>query len=144
MFVVNVVNHSDIHIVHFAVVVKMIVLPSSTFIAVAKVSVAIVDTTVKADLRTPIAFVKNKSGAAPAPIRRSPKIANLRSEDPRAGHPVVILAIPRPITGRPDITVAGTDGLFIDGQFRRSEADGNTYSDLRERNRREKQKSQSG
>src|ERR1700680_2013798 len=66
--VVNVVNVGDVHVVHRTVVVKLPVLPTSAFIALTKVSVAVTDPAIEPYTRTPVAIVENVSVAAPPPI----------------------------------------------------------------------------
>src|SRR5204863_9508942 len=71
--VVHVVNHSDVHVVHRAIVEKLPTLPTPTFISVAEVSIAIVNATIKSHHRPPETFVKHESAAAPGPIPWSPQ-----------------------------------------------------------------------
>lgn len=113
--VVDVVNFGDVDVVYGAVVEKVPVVPTTAFIAMAKVTEAVVNPTVKTDRRSPKTFVKNESRAAPAPPRWCPKETDFGSENPGAGNPVIVSAIPSPVTGRPDVAVAGAERLFVDG-----------------------------
>ncbi|HJW42446.1 MAG TPA: AAA family ATPase, partial [Rhizomicrobium sp.] len=79
-----------------------------------------------------IACVEHIRVAAPAPPRRSPKEANFRRFHPRSRHPVIILAVPRPISGRPDVSVTRADRLLVDGQLRRGKSHRYSHSYLRE------------
>src|SRR5579871_3920481 len=63
--VVNVVIHSDVHIIRHPVVKEMLVLPASPFIPVAIISIAIVDPTVETDGGAPVAFIKDKCAGTP-------------------------------------------------------------------------------
>src|SRR5271157_4432486 len=131
--VVNVVDVADVDVVHRTVVVKLSVLPTSTFIALAKVSVAVTDPAVETYLRTPVAIIEDISVAAPTPIGWSPEQTGFRSHYPCPRHPVVIVEVigVSPVPRCPEITIAGTERLLVDGKFRRSEVDG--YANLRKR-----------
>src|SRR5215469_2317306 len=128
--VVGVVNDVHIHVVDGAVVIEMIVLPAAAFIAVAEVSVAVVNSAVEADVRPPVAFMKNETASAPAPPRRSPEVARARSEHPGSGNPVIVVAVPGPIARRPDVVVARADGLVVYRQFRRPERNHHANTEL--------------
>src|SRR6202165_6030801 len=134
--VVNVVNYSDVHVVHRTVVEKAPIVPTSTFIAFAVVTVPVTNPAIKTDMRTPVAIVEDVSVAAPAPIGWSPQETDSRSSHPRTRHPVVIAVVfgISPVPRCPEITVAGTKRLLVNGQFRRGKAD--RYPDLCERCRR--------
>jgi len=121
--VVNIVNVGDVHVVHRTVVVKLSVLPTAALIALTKVSVAITNSAVEAYLRTPIAFIENVSVAAPTPIGWSPEIAGFGRHHPRTRHPVIIVVIISvcPVPGCPQIALAGTERLLVDGEFWRGE-----------------------
>src|SRR5579864_1131375 len=123
--VVNIVNVGHVHIVHGTVVEKPVVVPTSAFISVAEVAEAIVDSAIETDSRTPIAFMEQKSVAAPAPIARGPEETGFRRQHPRTGHPVVVsvIVIVGPVTRRPDIALGGAQGLFIHRQGRWSNPD---------------------
>src|ERR1700740_1326256 len=56
--VVDVVDFGDVHIVHGAVVVKVVVIPAAAFVAVAKITETVVDAAVPADVRAPITFME--------------------------------------------------------------------------------------
>jgi hypothetical protein len=120
-------------VIHGAVVEEGSVLPASALIAEPGVSESIVDPTVEPDLRTPVPDIPHEGVAAPAPITRSPENPNLGRLHPGARHPVVvvIIGVPRPVTRRPQITVAGNNRLLVHGQHGRSDSNG--HSKLRER-----------
>src|SRR3984893_5287678 len=111
--VVNVVNHSDVHVVHRTVVEKVSVIPTSTFIAFAVVTVAVTNPAIETDVLTPVAIVEDISVAAPTPIGWSPQETDFRSHHPRTRHPVVIVVGISPVSGCPEITIAGTKGLLV-------------------------------
>src|SRR5208337_2325200 len=128
-FVVNIVNVRDVHVVHRGVVVEGPVIPISAFIAD-----AVVDATVEADMRPPVAFIPREGTAAPAPITGSPEEANFGSHHPRTRHPEVALITISPVAGRPQITVRGDHGLLVHRQRGRSDRD--RHAELRRRDGR--------
>lgn len=73
--VIHVVNFRDVNIVDAAVVIEMIVVPAPAFITAAEVPESVVNSTVKAHRRPPIAFVKNKAAGFPAPPAGRPEKA---------------------------------------------------------------------
>src|SRR5579872_5275584 len=74
--VIDVANVHDIDIRDRAVVEEVIAFPSSTGIAVAEISEAVVNATIEADLRSPETFVEQEHAAVPSPPRRSPQESN--------------------------------------------------------------------
>src|SRR5208283_3381184 len=125
-FVVNVVNVDDVDIGDGAVIEEMSAIPTAANEANAEISKAVINAAVEADVRAPETFVEKKHAAIPTPPRRSPQVTDLGSKDPGAGHPVIIAAVPGPVAGRPDIAVAGANGLLVNGQCRRPEGDCDT------------------
>jgi hypothetical protein len=132
--VVNVVNAGDVHVVHRTVVVKLSVLPTSALIAETTIAKAVVDPTVEADLRTPVAVIPHVGVAAPAPITGSPEQTNLGSHHPRTRHPEVAFIPVSPVAGRPQITGGRYHGLCVHRERGRSDHDRNR--ELRERGAR--------
>src|ERR1700691_678797 len=134
--VVNVMDVSNIHIGHRLVIEEVSIVPTSAGKTYAEVTESVVDSTVKTHLRTPKALVEGKCTTTPAPPARGPQEADLRCHHPSARHPVVIgdVVIPIPVTGRPEITIAGANGLLIHRQRWRPYRD--RYSELRQSPRR--------
>src|ERR1700752_5281106 len=122
--VVRVVDYRHVHIVHRAVVIKMVVLPPPTFIPVAEVSESIINPAIESNDRAPIAFVKVVPPAAPGPIARRPEESRPRRQHPGPRHPVIIVPTPRPISGRPNVSLARADRLLVNGQLRRGQRNG--------------------
>src|ERR1700722_16028816 len=73
--VVNVANDRDVHIIYRAIVKKLSSLPPATLETITEIAVAIIDSAVEPDLRTPVAIVVHKSVAAPTPISGGPEEA---------------------------------------------------------------------
>ena len=128
--VVGIVDFRDIDVVHRAVVVKAVVVPAAAFITAAEIAVAVIYAAVKANLWAPITLMESKDSSAPTPIGRRPEKTGFRSQHPGAGDPKIIIPIPGPIARSPDIALLRADGLLIDGQRRRSIADGNADANL--------------
>src|ERR1700757_1154005 len=122
--VVDVVNFGDAQVVHGAVVKKVALLPPSSFITMAEVTVAIVDSAIETHNWAPITLVENKTASAPGPITWRPEQTDPRCKNPCARNPIVVVIVPGPIAGRPDIVVAGARWLLIDRQRRRSHRNG--------------------
>src|SRR5271169_4869011 len=113
--VVNIVNVGDVDVVHRTVVIDLAVVPASAFVAMAEISVTVSDAAIEANLRPPIALMEKESVATPAPVRRSPEIANLGNQYPCARNPVVV-AVSRvigPVARGPEVPLAGAKRLRI-------------------------------
>src|ERR1700733_243019 len=124
-FVVDVVNLRHVYIVDCRVVVEMIVVPTSSVVTMAEIAEAIVNSAVEPDPQAPIAFIEDVSSVAPTPVRRRAQIPHFGRQHPRSRHPVVTAAIvgPSPAARRPNISVAGTNGLSVNRNFRRRDCD---------------------
>lgn len=131
-FVVDVVDHGDVHIGYVAVVEEMIVIPMATEVTVAKVAKAVVNSAIEADDWSPIAGVEEVAIRAPSPVAGSPEEAYLGRIYPCAGNPVVIAdgGIPGPIPGCPKVIRPGANGLGIHRQGRGSEVDEKSDGDV--------------
>ncbi len=118
--VVNVVNVGDVHVRYREVIEEASVIPPPAFEAFSEVSIAVTDAAVKPDMRAPVAVVEGVASIHPRPIRWSPQIAHFRCHDPCSGHPVVVAVViaPGPVAWCPDIAIAGTERLLVNGQCR--------------------------
>jgi hypothetical protein len=97
-----VVHIGDVHIAdigHRPVVGENSIVPASAFEPDAGVAETLVDATVEADLRPPVAFIPNESATAPAPEARSPEHTGNGRLHPSAGNPVVAVGAVGPIAG---------------------------------------------
>src|ERR1700751_3860035 len=126
-FLIHVANHVSVHMPHGAVIEKVAAFPTSAYESVAEIPESIIDPTVESHHRSPIPCVENKSRTSPAPVRRSPEVTDFRREHPRARHPVVIIAVPGPVPGSPDIAIPRTNWLVVYGQLWRCNCDGNNH-----------------
>src|SRR5258708_10345267 len=66
--VVNVVDLSNVYIVHRTVIEEASVLPTSAFITLTEIAETVTDPAVETYLRAPVTLVKKKTFPAPAPI----------------------------------------------------------------------------
>src|SRR6267143_610818 len=105
----------------------------------AGVAKAVVDATVKADVRTPVAAVPNVESIIPTPVARSPEHPN-GGEYQGSRHPVIaIVVIPTPVSGRLEIAGAGAKGLHVNRQGWRTDPNRNSHRNLRRRCWRKRQ-----
>jgi hypothetical protein len=111
--------------------------PVASFEANTTVPVSIVDSTVKADVRPPIAFVPEVGAFSPTPIPRCPQQARGRSGHPGAGHPIVVPVAIGPVAGSPDVAHRRASRLHIDGKCGRGNVDRDPDGYESERRQRE-------
>src|SRR6476620_7789465 len=132
---VGVVNHTCVHPGHGPVITERIADPSSAVVAVSPVTVAVIDSAVESDGRTPVAVVKKVIAAVVGPVSWGPQESDARRKDPGAGYPV-ITGIVGPVARSPNIACAWRVGLLI---YRyRGWRDPNRYADLcKRRSKRE-------
>jgi hypothetical protein len=77
-FVIDICNHRRIHVVDGNIVIENSAVPVATLVAIAAVSIAVVNAAVEADVLAPIARVEDIDIAVPAPIWGSPEITRAR------------------------------------------------------------------
>jgi len=116
--VVDVRNPRGVDVINGAVVVEVMPLPVAAMIAVAGVAVAVVDSAVEADVRTPEAAVEDVAVTKEAPVGGGPKSTVEGWGAPCTGNPVVANGRVSPVAGGPEIVGRGRFGLLIDGQRR--------------------------
>src|ERR1700722_7775908 len=127
-FVVDIVYVHNVDGDDRAVIEEVPAVPPSSDEADAEVSETVRDSTIEADVRPPVTLMEKKRATVPAPPGRSPQVTHFGSLDPCSWHPVVIAAIPCPVTRRPEVAVTGANGLFVNRQRGRSKGD--RYADL--------------
>jgi hypothetical protein len=128
--VVDVVDHIDVDVIDCGVVEEMSAVPASAFVAVPEIAETVVNTAIEADCRAPKTSGEREAGAVPSPPGWSPKEADFGSNYPCAGNPEVVagIVIVIPVAGRPDITIAGANGLIVNRKYGRR--DGDRYANL--------------
>ncbi len=129
--VVRVVNDVDVYICDGAVVVEVAAAPVTARVADAGVAEPIIYAAIEANLRAPVAGIPTIETAGECPIAGSPEQTESGWLYPRAGNPVITVGSVGPVTRNPQITGRGTDGLRVDGQDGRTNANGNANGDLR-------------
>src|SRR5476651_1981237 len=123
-----VVDVGDVRIAdigHRPVVIETVALPITPLVAAAAVPVTVIHAAIESDLRTPVAYIPYENATPIAPVARSPKVTRLRSENPCARHPVIILIViaPGPIPRSPQVSLRRNGRLLIDRQLRRRHVD---------------------
>jgi hypothetical protein len=128
--VICVVNDVHVHVAVSAVVSKYAVVPIAALVANAHVPEAIVNAAVEADVRSPVPRMPQIHAVTPTPISRRPQETNLRRHHPRAWYPVIIVTIPRPIPGRPNVPITRARWLRIHRQGRRTHSYRDAHANL--------------
>src|SRR6202011_5161991 len=130
--VVDVGNVCNGHVGHVAVVVEVASAPLAAAETFTGIYEAIVNAAGEADVRAPVAAMKNVEAFVPSPPSRSPEHSH-GSDHPGSRHPVVaVIVVPRPIAGRPEIAGSGTDRLRINREGGRSVSYRNSHRNLPE------------
>src|SRR5215813_12526757 len=70
--VVHITDLCDIYVVNATVVIKAVMIPSSTIVSTTGISIPVVNPSVKTNPWTPVAFMKHESQPIPSPPRRRP------------------------------------------------------------------------
>jgi len=134
--VVGLVDVDDRHAAVRRVVAEVAAFPESAVIPIAGIAVAVIDAAVEPDVGAPIAAVPDVEARIPAPPARRPQQARLGRHHPRARHPVILVAVPRPVAGLPDVVRVRRDRLVIDQQRRRRDVDADEDAGRRARRHR--------
>ena len=116
---VDIVNDRSVYIRDRGVVVNTVVVPVRALIAATRISEAVVNAAIVADVRTPIARVPMVIAIIETPIRRRPQRAHVRGQHPRTRNPVITGTCVAPVTRRPHIVVTGSRRLAVIGKRRR-------------------------
>ncbi len=98
-----------------AVVIEAAAAPVSAIEADAEVAEAVVDASVIADVGAPITGVPEVAVVAVAPVARGPESSGVWSENPGALNPLITVSCPCPVTGGPDVAIAGGWRLLVVG-----------------------------
>jgi hypothetical protein len=112
------------------VVPVMSTTPVAAVEASSEVAEAVVNAAIVADGWAPITGVPEVAAGSIAPVAGCPEGILVRWENPGAIDPLVALVGPGPVAGCPDIAVAGSNGLRIDGDGRGRVANGDEDSGM--------------
>src|SRR5215472_10639410 len=129
---VDVVDVDHVDVGDGAVVVVIAAAPVAAIEASTGIAEAVVNSAVETDVRSPVAGVPNVESFTPTPIARRPEVTGLRGKHPRTGNPEIVrvVVIVGPVTGNPDVALARADGLRVDGQSWRADANRDAHGDL--------------
>src|ERR1700751_1357219 len=97
--------------------------PVAALISDSEIAEAVIDAAVETYVRSPIARVPDIDAITPTPVARSPQHSHSWGNHPCAGHPVVTVLSPGPVTRRPDIVGARTNRLRVHRDHRRRHRD---------------------
>lgn len=128
--VVGVVDNGGVDVGDRAIIVVDAAVPVSARESYARVAKSIVNPTIEAHVRSPIAGVPQISSSAPTPIARRPEQTDRWRHYPGAGHPVISCWPVRPIAGRPDISGRRAGRLDVNRKSWWSDMNGNADRDL--------------
>ncbi len=107
------VSDVDVHAIDRAVVVEVVSVPVAAVIAVAGVSEAVVDASVEADVKTPVAVVEAPAAVIPTPVTGGPESTIVGGSTPGSWNPVITGGRPVPVARGPDVIGCGGDGLVV-------------------------------
>jgi hypothetical protein len=116
---VDVMHHGYVDVVDRAIVEEMSGPPVAALVACAYVSETVINATIEADVRTPVAMEEAVSSANVAPIAGSPERTLVGRLRPHARYPVVAGRGVIPVAGGPEIIVTGSWRLLILRERRR-------------------------
>jgi hypothetical protein len=117
--IINIVNHGTVYVRRGLVIVQVPMVPIGAVVPAARVTVAIVDAPVVADVRRPISSMPAIVAIFRSPPGGRPESSYVRRQDPGGWNPVEAGACVIPVAGRPNVIVAGAGRLLIIGQRRR-------------------------
>ena len=129
--VVGVVYHGDVYVGYGAVVIVSAAPPVAAEEADARVAEAVVNATIEAHFRSPVARVPDVEAFIPTPIPWSPEQTNFRRFYPCARNPEVTVRTISPIARDPDEAGRRANRLYIYGQNRWTDPNGNAHSNFR-------------
>ena len=134
--VVNIGHIRDADVGHRAVVIKRAPAPLAAHESHSGVAEPVVNTTIETDVRPPISGMPDVKSSTPSPVAGRPQQTD-RCDDPASRNPVIaIVIVPGPIPGCPDVAGARTNGLCVNGQRWRPDANRDTDRNLTEGCRR--------
>src|SRR5215472_17067915 len=103
-----------IHIGDGAVVVIDSAAPLSAHETNSGIAIAVIDSTIKPNVRTPVARIPHIETLPPTPVARGPQHTDYRRLDPRTGNPIVAVRTVSPKAGRPDVAWIRRRRLHVD------------------------------
>jgi hypothetical protein len=111
--VVDVGDVGGIDVGDSTVVIKAVALPVAAVVAGTDIPVAVVNTAVEADMRTPVAMMEAIPATEEAPVGRRPEGAVVGRGAPNAWRVVIAGVGVRPVAGRPEVVRFGSGRLLV-------------------------------
>jgi hypothetical protein len=125
---IRVVDNGGVHMHHRGVIGEMSAFPASAVETRTAVAIAIVHSTVEADVGSPVPGVPQVNAATPTPIPRGPKNSRPGSHDPGSRNPEVALFAISPVSRSPKVSITGANRLRVYRQDGRSDRYGNKHA----------------
>jgi hypothetical protein len=112
---ISIVYYGSVYTYNSSVVTETVSVPPATPITMTAIAVAIINATIKAYMRPPVAGIKSVYTAGIAPVSRSPVKAGIWWGHPYTGHPVVtaFVIIIGPVTRLPYIAINRAFRLYV-------------------------------
>ena len=110
---VGVVDDRRIHVPHRCVIPKDVGVPSAAVETGSIIAVAIVNTSVEPDVRTPVTAVPKIGTIRKSPVTRGPKVSRLRNLNPGTRHPEITVLSVGPVAWTPKISLRRTRRLLV-------------------------------
>jgi hypothetical protein len=110
---VGIVDDGVVYVRDPTVVVELVVVPISAVVAATNIAVAVIHTTIVANVAAPKAAMPSIAPRIGAPVSRCPQGARVGSRDPNSRNPVITGLRIRPIARRPQIVRFGTRWLLV-------------------------------
>jgi len=127
------VNARNVNAHHGRVVGEFMAAPHAAGKSDAAVAEAIVHAAVVANMASPVAVMKDKHAAGPAPVAGRPERSLIGGRNPRAGHPIVPILAVSPIARRPHPARFRARGLLVNREHRWRKSDTDEDSGKRAR-----------
>ena len=128
---IRIMDHRCVDMSDGRIISEVATRPFTTVVTMSSISVAVVNTSIEADVGAPITAMPAIVAACETPITRRPEIAYHGGGIPVAGDPIIAVNIVIcPITGDPEVSVRRTWWLIIDGYGRGCDANRDPYADL--------------
>ena len=117
---ISIMYYGSVYAHYSGVVAETAAFPSAAAIAVSAITVAIVNTAIKANMWPPVAGIKSVYATGIAPISRRPVKAGIWRCHPDPGYPVIaaFVIIISPVTWLPYIAVGRAFRLHVNPQWR--------------------------
>src|SRR5882762_5875425 len=116
---ISVMHHGGIDPRHRRIIPEMTAIPLATIISMPPISISIIYSAIKTDMRTPITRMPGIDPTYKSPITRGPQITNRRRRLPITRHPIIIIIAISPVTRYPYISIGRAKRLLINRDSRR-------------------------